>query len=58
MKCPRLLLASLIAVSLSEPVLAQINPFRGTRGTPLNSDDIAALTEATNRLFGPPAPCC
>ena len=41
----------LIAAGVSQPVLAQINPFRGSRGTPLDAGDIAALTEATNRLL-------
>jgi surface antigen len=44
----------LIAVCLSQPVLGQINPFRGSRGTPLNAADLAALTEATNRLLDRP----
>jgi surface antigen len=50
----RLLPLLLIAASLSQPALAQINPFRGSRGTPLNAEDIAALTEATNRLLDRP----
>jgi surface antigen len=44
----------LIAVCLSQPAFAQINPFRGSRGTPLNAGDIAALTDATNRLLDQP----
>jgi hypothetical protein len=44
----------LIAVGLSQPALAQINPFRGSRGTPLDAGDLAALTEATNRLLDRP----
>jgi surface antigen len=44
----------LIAVCLSVPAWAQINPFRGSSGTPLNAADIAALTEATNRLLDQP----
>jgi surface antigen len=44
----------LIAACLAQPVSAQINPFRGTRATPLNADDIAALTDATNRLLDRP----
>jgi hypothetical protein len=44
----------LIATCLAPPVLAQVNPFRGSRGTPLNAEDIAALTEATNRLLDRP----
>jgi surface antigen len=47
----RLLALLLLTACLSEPALAQINPFRGNRGTPLNADDIAALTDATNRLL-------
>jgi surface antigen len=50
----RLLPLLLIAVCLSEPALAQINPFRGNRRTPLNADDIAALTNATNLLLDRP----
>ena len=50
----RRLIALLIAASLSHPALAQINPFRSGRGTPLNAADIAALTEATNRLLDRP----
>jgi surface antigen len=44
----------LIAACLSQPALAQINPFRGSRGTPLSEGDIAALTDATNRLLDRP----
>ena len=51
---PRILPLLLIAACLSQPSLAQINPFRGSRSTPLNSDDIAALTDATNRLLDRP----
>lgn len=51
---PRLLPLLLIAVCLSAPTLAQINPFRGSRGAPLSSADIQALTEATNRLLDRP----
>jgi hypothetical protein len=50
----RVLLLLLIAAGLSQPVLAQINPFRGSRGTPLDAGDLAALTEATNRLLDRP----
>ena len=39
---------------LSQPSWAQINPFRGSGRTPLNADDIAALTDATNRLLDRP----
>jgi surface antigen len=50
----RLLPLLLIAACLSQPALAQINPFRGSRGTPLDAGDLAALTEATNRLLDRP----
>jgi surface antigen len=50
----RLLPLVLLAACLSQPALAQINPFRGTRGTPLDADDIAALTDASNRLLDRP----
>lgn len=45
-----LLLAILLPISAS----AQINPFRGSRGSPLNSQDLAALNEATTRLLDRP----
>jgi surface antigen len=44
----------LAAICLAQPALAQINPFRGSRGSALNRDDIAALTDATNRLLDQP----
>ena len=44
----------LIAASLSQPALAQINPFRGSGSTPMSEADIAALTDATNRLLDRP----
>jgi surface antigen len=50
----RLLTLLVVAVCLSQPALAQINPFRSGRGTPLNNDDLAALTDATNRLLDQP----
>jgi surface antigen len=50
----RMLPLLLIAACLSQPALAQINPFRGSSATPLNADDISALTEATNRLLDRP----
>jgi surface antigen len=50
----RLLLLLLIAACAAQPAVAQINPFRGSRGTPLTSADITALTEATNRLLDRP----
>ena len=48
---PRLLPLMLLAMSLSQPALAQINPFRGSNATPLNRDDISALTAATHQLL-------
>jgi len=48
---PRLLPLLLIATSLSQPALAQINPFRGSTKVPLRQDDISALTEATHHLL-------
>ena len=50
----RLLGLLLLAACLSQPSWAQINPFRGSGRTPLNADDIAALTDATNRLLDSP----
>ena len=50
----RILSWLLIATCLEQPALAQINPFRGGRATPLNADDIAALTKATNDLLDRP----
>jgi len=44
----------LIMTCLALPTSAQINPFRGSAGTPLNNDDIAALIDATNRLLARP----
>jgi hypothetical protein len=49
-----LIVLFVVAACLPEAALAQINPFRGSRGTPLSSDDIAGLTEATNRLLDQP----
>ncbi|HEX4171579.1 MAG TPA: hypothetical protein VHY82_03795 [Acetobacteraceae bacterium] len=51
MSCQRLLLVLLIGAWLPGAALAQINPFRGTRASPLNADDVSALTDATNRLL-------
>lgn len=49
------LLALLLVVSMAGPASAQlINPYRGSNRTPLNADDIAALTGATTRLFDRP----
>ena len=44
----------LLSACLAGPASAQINPFRGTSSTPLNADDIEALTAATNRLLDHP----
>ncbi len=52
--CRRLVTLLLVGACLSQAAMAQINPFRGTRGTPLNDADIAALTAATNRLLDQP----
>ena len=51
MSCQRLLLLLLISLCLPCAALGQINPFRGTRASPLTADDVAALTTATNRLL-------
>jgi surface antigen len=49
------LLALLLVVCMAQPTSAQlINPFRGNSRTPLNTDDITALTDATARLFDQP----
>ena len=45
------LLLLLIGTCLPGVAQAQINPFRGARGSALNADDISALTDATNRLL-------
>ena len=50
----RLLVYLMAAIGLSMPVYAQINPFRGSSGTPLTSADLTALTDATNRLLNRP----
>jgi hypothetical protein len=41
----------LLSACLAGPASAQVNPFRGSSSTPLNADDIDALTAATNRLL-------
>ena len=51
---PRVLLPLLIATFLAQPALAQINPFRNSSSTPLNSADISALSDATNCLLDKP----
>ena len=50
----RLLLLLALSVLLPLPASAQINPFRGSRATPLNADDLTALTDASNRLLDRP----
>jgi hypothetical protein len=50
----RILPLLIIGACLSQPTFAQINPFRGSGATPLNADDLAALTDATNRLLDRP----
>jgi surface antigen len=54
MICRRLLPLLLIVACLSQSAFAQVNPFRGSRSTPLGADDIAALTDATTRLLDRP----
>lgn len=50
----RIIPSLFIVACLALPAKAQINPFRGSAGTPLNNDDIAALIDATNRLLTRP----
>jgi surface antigen len=51
----RLILPLMIAVNLSQPALSQLlNPFRGSSATPLQADDITALSDATHRLLDRP----
>jgi surface antigen len=50
----RLLLLLALSVLVPPPASAQINPFRGSRATPLNADDLTALTDASNRLLDRP----
>ncbi len=52
--CRRLLPLLLVSICLSQPALAQINPFRNSSRTPMSAEDISALTEATNRLLDRP----
>jgi hypothetical protein len=47
-------LLPLAGMCLSLPAYAQVNPFRGSKAPPLNSADITALTDATNRLLDRP----
>lgn len=51
MKHRRLLAFLLVALTLAAPVSAQINPFRGSKATPLNKEDLTALNDATQRLL-------
>ena len=50
----RLLPLLLIGLYLSQPALAQVNPFRGSKDTPLSASDITAINEATTRLLDKP----
>jgi hypothetical protein len=50
----RVLPLLLIVACMSQSALAQINPFRGSSATPLSEGDVAALTNATNRLLDRP----
>jgi surface antigen len=51
MRCRSLLLLCLVAIALPVAASAQINPFRGGRGTPLNAEDLKALQDATKQLL-------
>jgi hypothetical protein len=50
MRC-RFLPLCLLAIALPVVASAQINPFRGGRGTPLNSEDLKGLQDATRQLL-------
>lgn len=54
MKCYRALVLILVALGMPLTASAQINPFRGSKGTPLKAEDITALNAATNRLLDRP----
>lgn len=54
MSRPGILPLLLICGCLPAAAFGQINPFRGTRSAPLNSGDVTALTDATNRLLDRP----
>lgn len=54
MKRKALCLLPLAGICLALPAYAQVNPFRGSKAPPLNNADIAALTDATNRLLDRP----
>ena len=47
----RSLVLLLIALGLPLSASAQINPLRGSKGTPLKAEDLTALNEAANRLL-------
>ena len=49
-----LVLLLLIGACLPGVAQAQINPFRGTRASPLNGGDVSALTDATHHLLNSP----
>jgi len=50
----RLVPMLLIATCLSQLALAQINPFRGSSGAPLNATGITALADSPNRPLDRP----
>jgi len=50
----RSLLLLLVALGLPLSAAAQLNPFRGSKGTPLKADDLAALNAATSQLLDRP----
>jgi len=50
----RSLVLLLVAFGLPLSASAQINPFRGSKGTPLKSEDLTALNAATNHLLDRP----
>ena len=50
----RALICLVFVCSLSLTATAQMNPFRGSKGTPLRSDDLTALGDATTRLLEQP----
>ena len=50
----RALLLLILTIACPLSATAQINPFRGSRGTPLNAEDLSALRGATNRLLESP----
>lgn len=52
--CSRLALGSMVLLLAFSSAQAQINPFRGSRGTRLNMADLTALGNATTRLLERP----